>query len=117
MRLVVSLAAGPASVVVPVLMAAEFLNGLSMPVFNINFLSLRQAMAPGHLQGRINATVRFPIWVATPLGAAAGGLLAARVGLRPVLILAAIATCAATLLMFASSKPLLDSFAETPPAA
>jgi MFS family permease len=51
-------AGGPLVVMVPILVAAWLLRGLALPVFNITLGSLRQAMTPDALQGRVNATSR-----------------------------------------------------------
>ena len=37
------------------------------PVYNINQVSLRQAITPQHLQGRMNATMRFLVWGTMPI--------------------------------------------------
>jgi hypothetical protein len=57
-----------------------FLTGLGVAVYNINQVSLRQAITPDHLLGRMNASMRFLVWGVMPLGAL--------LGLRPTLLLA-----------------------------
>jgi MFS family permease len=57
--------------------------------YNINQVSLRQALCPLRLQGRMNASVRFLIWGTMPLGGFAGGALGSVIGLRPTLWVAA----------------------------
>ena len=66
--------------------------GVGMLVFDfgavlwgINYLSLRQAITPDRLLGRMTATMRFLAIAAAPLGSLAGGLLATVIGLRPTL--------------------------------
>ncbi len=85
----IPLAGGPAAVAVPTLLAGQFLMGLGYMVFQVNGVSLRQAVTPDHLQGRVNASARFVSWVAVPTGALAGGILARGIGLRPTLWIAA----------------------------
>jgi predicted MFS family arabinose efflux permease len=63
-----------------------FLAGLTIPIYDINQFSLRQAITPLRLQGRVNATMRTLIRGAVPLGALVGGVLAERVGLRGVML-------------------------------
>jgi len=58
-------------------------------IYDIAQISLRQAVTPPELLGRMNATVRFINWGAIPVGAFAGGVLAQLIGLRPVLWIAA----------------------------
>ena len=54
-------------------------------LFGIAYLSLRQAITPDRLLGRMTATMRFMTVAAAPLGALAGGGVATLVGLRATL--------------------------------
>ena len=85
------LAGGPLWMVVAVLAIGEFLLGLARTTFNITQLSLRQAITPDRLQGRVNATMRFMMWGVTPFGAVLGGVAGSVIGLRPTLFIAAVA--------------------------
>lgn len=100
-RLAVPLAAllGPAFLV---LAAGEFLLGVARSVFNINQLSLRQAITPDHQQGRMNASIRFVMWAVVPFGALAGGWLGGAIGLLPTISLGVAGTFAASLWIFLS---------------
>lgn len=69
--------------------AAMALSSMTIPVYNINQLSLRQAITPARIQGRMNATMRFMVWGTLPLGAVLGGVLGSTIGLRPTLVVAA----------------------------
>ena len=67
--------------------------GLAMLLFDfggvmcgIKYLSLRQAITPDRLLGRMTATMRFLTVAAAPLGSLAGGALATLVGLRATLL-------------------------------
>ena len=67
--------------------------GVAMLVFDfgavlyaINYLSLRQAITPDRLLGRMTATMRFLTVAAAPAGSLAGGALATAVGLRATLL-------------------------------
>src|SRR5713101_6929254 len=51
-------------------------------VYNVNQVSLRQAIVPLKLQGRMNATMRFLVWGTIPLGGITGGILGTILGLR-----------------------------------
>jgi hypothetical protein len=55
-------------------------------VYAINYLSLRQAITPDRLLGRMTATMRFLTVAAAPLGSLAGGALATGIGLRGTLL-------------------------------
>jgi MFS family permease len=61
-----------------------------MAVYNINQVSLRQAITPDRMQGKMNATMRFMVWGTIPVGAFVGGILGRSLGLRPTLWIAAI---------------------------
>ncbi|MHC4938866.1 MAG: MFS transporter [Planctomycetota bacterium] len=93
-RLGVPLAGGP--LVIPILMASEFLLGFARPLFNINQISLRQRAVPGELQGRVNASFAFLLWGLPPLGAAFGGWLGEWIGMRTCLFVAAAGVLGAT---------------------
>jgi MFS family permease len=60
------------------------LYGLAAVWWNVVTASFRQAVVPERLQGRVNSAYRLASWGATSLGAAAGGLVAAALGLRAV---------------------------------
>ncbi|MFD8495925.1 MFS transporter [Amycolatopsis sp. NPDC059657] len=68
--------------------AGFFLAHLILSVFNVSNLSFRQAICPDRLLGRMNASVRFLMWGALPLGALAGGLLGTALGARWALVVA-----------------------------
>ncbi|HEY2430759.1 MAG TPA: MFS transporter [Acidimicrobiales bacterium] len=73
--------------------------------YNINQVSLRQALCPLPLQGRMNATVRFMVWGTMPLGAILGGTLGSTVGLRATLWVVAIGSLTAFLWILFSPVP------------
>jgi MFS family permease len=75
-----------------VLIAGEALLGLARAVFNVNQLSMRLALTPDHLQGRMTASVRFLMWAVVPVGALLGGFAAERFGLVPTFVVAVIGT-------------------------
>lgn len=83
------LAAGPAPLISTLLIGGQFITGLSVVIYNINAISLRQIITPHHLLGRMNASMRFLIWGTMPIGALLGGLLGEAIGLRPALLIAA----------------------------
>jgi MFS family permease len=77
---VVLLLAAPAFAFIA-LTATMALASYGAVVYNINQVSLRQALVPVRLQGRLNATMRFLVWGTIPLGSLAGGILGATLGL------------------------------------
>ena len=68
-------------------------------IFNVNVVSLRQAIAPHEIQGRMNATVKFVVYGTIPLGSLIGGILGNAIGLRPTLWVAATGAFGAVLLV------------------
>ncbi|MFD1935960.1 MFS transporter [Nonomuraea mangrovi] len=66
-------------------------------VFNVAQGSYRQAVTPDHLRGRMNASMRFLMWSAMPVGGVLGGLLAEQVSVGPLLWVACLGSAAAHL--------------------
>jgi MFS family permease len=79
----------PRSFPMPFLIASGIVGSLAGVAYNITQVSLRQAITPRHLQGRMNATTRFLIWGTIPLGAFGGGVMGSLIGLRTTLLAAA----------------------------
>ena len=65
----------------PLVVAAEFLQWVMVLVFSVNAVSLRQAITPDRLLGRVNGTMRFIVWGSQPIGSLLGGYLGSRNGL------------------------------------
>ena len=57
--------------------------------WQVNAVSLRQAITPRSMQGRVNATMRFISWSAIPLGSVLGGFLGGVIGLHNTIWLGA----------------------------
>ena len=94
--LVVSVVLTTASLVVPALTASPVLvgasfavGGVSIVLWNVITVSLRQRITPDRLLGRMNAAYRLVGWGTMPLGAALGGFLAETLGLRGTFVVAA----------------------------
>ena len=91
------------------LATAQFFFGLGFVIFNTGQVSLRQAITPDRLQGRMNATLSFIAGAAVPLGGLLGGVLGETVGLRPTLLLAALGEILAALwLLFSPVRSLRE---------
>jgi MFS family permease len=95
--LFIPLARGPALFAVACLVANQIVTDFAEEIYSIDSVSLRQAVAPERLQGRVNATSGFLAQGALLLGSLAGGLLGQAVGLRPVFVVAAGGTLLAVL--------------------
>ena len=72
----------PKDAAVPFLVASQIFLSFGIPVYNITQVSLRQAITPERLQGRMNSVMRFIVWGVMPIGSLVGGALAAGPGLR-----------------------------------
>jgi MFS family permease len=75
----------PKSFPLPALIAGGLVLGFGAVAYNITQVSLRQAITPERLQGRMNATMRWVVWGTIPLGTLCGGLIATEWGLRAAL--------------------------------
>jgi len=80
----------PRSFPAPVLIAGMGLFGFASVAYNITQVSLRQAITPERLQGRMNAAMRWIVWGTIPLGTLLGGAIGQTVGLRTALWVGAI---------------------------
>jgi MFS family permease len=80
----------PRSFPLPILMLGQAAFGFGAVTYNITQVSLRQAITPERLQGRMNAAMRWIVWGTIPLGEIAGGGIATAWGLRTALWVGAI---------------------------
>lgn len=71
-----------------VVFACAVLIGIGLGLWNVVAISLRQALTPDELRGRVAATARTLAWGTQPLGALLGGLIADVFGLRAPFLLA-----------------------------
>jgi len=74
----------------PVLVVGLFAVQFGAVAYNITQISLRQAITPERLQGRMNAAMRWIVWGTIPLGTLAGGGFATAFGLHTGLWIGAI---------------------------
>jgi predicted MFS family arabinose efflux permease len=104
--LLIPLAGGPGLLAIALLIGTQVLWGLSRPVFDINQLSLRQAMTADRFQGRVNASMLFIVWGVIPFGSLLGGALGSTIGLRGTIAVGAVGMLLAVLWMIFS--PIRD---------
>jgi MFS family permease len=98
-----SILGGPAFLVIPFaphgnaalafLVPAFILGGLANVIYNVTQVSLRQAITPERIQGRMNSVMRFIVWGTIPLGSLLGGVLASTIGVKETLIVGGIGCC------------------------
>lgn len=89
----------------PFVVAAEFLQWVAVLVFQINAVSLRQAITPDRLLGRVNGTMRCTVWGARPIGSLLGGILGSQIGLPATLVVGAFGMLLAFVPLLASPVP------------
>jgi MFS family permease len=82
-------AATPARWAVVAVAVMEFVDSFGIGLHGVNQVSLRQAVTPERLRGRVAATFRLGMFGMMPLGTLLGGALGTFVGLRPALWIAA----------------------------
>jgi MFS family permease len=80
----------PRSFPLPLLMVGQAMFGFGGVAYNITQVSLRQAITPERLQGRMNAAMRWIVWGTIPLGILAGGAIAQATTLHTALWVGAI---------------------------
>jgi MFS family permease len=105
--LLVPLLAEPGTLALPVLAVGWLLTFAGGTLYNITQLSLRQAITPHRLQGRMNASMRFMVWGTIPIGALIGGFLGEQIGLRPTMLVGAIGGLSAGVWVLLSPVPAL----------
>jgi MFS family permease len=98
-----SILGGPAFLVIPfaphgnvalaLLVPAFVLGGLANVIYNVTQVSLRQAITPERIQGRMNSVMRFIVWGTIPLGSLIGGVLASQIGVQETLIVGGAGAC------------------------
>jgi hypothetical protein len=68
----------------------QFFFGLGLTVFRVAQISVRQALVPDGLLGRVGGALNLLGWGIAPFGALLGGVLGQVIGLRSTLLLGAI---------------------------
>jgi MFS family permease len=87
--LLTPLAGGPMVVTIAMLMSGQLVGDFGLEIYSINEVSLRQAIVPDQLLGRVNASAQFLVGGVGPIGALLAGLLGVVIGMRPTLLIAA----------------------------
>lgn len=95
------LASGPLSIVLPMLIVSQ-LADIGHSVYSIHTLTLRQAITPDRLLGRVNACFNLLPTAALLCGSLAGGLLAESIGARAAIAIAVVGGACASLWLIGS---------------
>jgi MFS family permease len=114
--LLVPLAVLVPSVALPLVVAAEFLQWLTILVYAVNSISLRQRLATPAMQGRLHATFTVVTRGAQPIGSILGGVIASIIGLSLTLVVSEIGMLLAVLFLLRSplrhNDATIDALAE-----
>ncbi|WP_379138134.1 MFS transporter [Paenibacillus sp. sgz500958] len=110
--LVITTEALPTAVTVGLLMIVQFMDAATVVIYNINQRSLRMAITPDHMQGRMNASMRFIIFGSIPIGALLGGLVGELFGAQLTIAFGATGMVIAGLFIAASP---ISKLKEIPP--
>lgn len=70
----------------PLIVFAEFMQWMALIVFNVIRLSLRQALTPDRLQGRVSASNQVIVGGMQPIGSLLGGTIGSLFGIHTALI-------------------------------
>jgi MFS family permease len=105
--LLVPAAGGSHLVTIAMVVAAEFLSGLGMMILDVGLGALFAALIPDQLRSRVTGAYTLVNYGVRPVGALAGGLLAATIGLRPTLWIATVGALAGVLSLLPSPMPRL----------
>ena len=89
---VIALAQGPLLLAVLMIIVGEGSVQAGAVLYSINSLSLRQAIVPDRLQGRVNATLRIIAVGVVPFGALLGGFLGDVYSFRIAVVVAGLGT-------------------------
>jgi len=87
---VLLVAAAPREAPIPFLVAGGVIGAATTVIYNVNQVSLRQAITPERMQGRMNATMRFIVWGTIPIGSIVGGALGEIIGIQNALWVGAV---------------------------
>ena len=83
---IVPLAAEVSMFTIPILVVAQVFQSIGLTVYGINQISLRQAITPSELLGRVNASRRVLVFGVIPFGAMISGALGETIGLQFTLV-------------------------------
>ena len=113
--ILVPLAGGPLWLAIGILAVSQLLVGLCTQIFVVNNITVLQSAAPRELVGRVIATIWAMGLVPAPLGALVAGLLGQAVGMRPVVLVAAVIGAVVPMIVLARSPiPKMREMTQAP---
>lgn len=106
------------AVALPMILIAEFAQWLFLLVADVNTVTIRQAVTPDRLLGRVNATWKFIVSGLIPVGGLMGGLIGEWFGVQTTLVVGILGMLAAAIWVWASplrSMTTIPTTAENTP--
>jgi MFS family permease len=100
-------------VALPMVVGSEFAQWMMIVIYYVTAVSVRQAIAPHRLQGRVNATMRFLSRGVFPIGSVAGGWLGGLIGVPWTLVVAACGFLFSVVWLLVSPVPGLRAMPES----
>ncbi|WP_431676545.1 MFS transporter [Kitasatospora sp. KL5] len=110
----IAAAAGPRPVMIGMFVLSFFTTYLGLGVAGVVIVSLRQALTPQSMMGRMTAAFRTLLFGGGALGGLTAGLLAGRIGARGALTVAAVASAAVAVGLFLSPVVRLRTLPSAP---
>ncbi|HEU4738459.1 MAG TPA: MFS transporter [Solirubrobacterales bacterium] len=110
--LLVPAAAEMPNLVLPLLLGAEFFNGVGLMVLDVGLGALYAAAVPDPLRARVSGAFLLVNYGVRPIGALAAGLLAAAIGLQTTMWVTAIGALLGVLWLLPSPLPKLRDLPE-----
>jgi MFS-type transporter involved in bile tolerance (Atg22 family) len=93
---------GAGLVAMVLLTASWFGHGYGISIWNVNTITMRQALTPPRVLARMNATYRMLLFGALPAGALIGGVLGSGLGLWPAMVVSVLVLTVPILWIFFS---------------
>ena len=93
---------GAGLVAMVLLTASWFGHGFGISIWNVNTITMRQALTPPRVLARMNATYRMLLFGALPAGALIGGVLGSGLGLWPAMVVSVLVLTVPILWIFFS---------------
>jgi MFS family permease len=109
----VPLAAGPHWLVVGCVLVAEFFSGMGVMLLDITGGAIKAAVVPDRLRARVSGAYMVVNYGVRPLGALAGGLLGAAIGVRETLWIATVGAILGVLWLLPSPIMRMRELPET----
>jgi predicted MFS family arabinose efflux permease len=114
--LLIPAAAAAPHLALPLVATAEFFNGIGLMLLDVGLGALYAAIVPDPLRARVSGAFLLVNYGVRPLGALAGGLLAAAIGLQTTMWVTAVGALLGVLWLLPSPMPQLRNLPDPAPS-